>query len=140
MHENDVQFLFTSSCLQEGSVLFMLCSVPLYLQLSVGGLSLIYVICICLVPLYLQLSVGGLSLIYVICVCLVPLYLQLFVGGLMSYLCYLCLFTYSGVQHILCCVCLRIVVFSTYCVVYLFCFSSSCFFGLSILDCPFGIF
>jgi hypothetical protein len=118
----------------------MLCSVPLYLQLSVGGLSLIYVICICLVPLYLQLSVGGLSLIYVICVCLVPLYLQLFVGGLMSYLCYLCLFTYSGVQHILCCVCLRIVVFSTYCVVYLFCFSSSCFFGLSILDCPFGIF
>jgi hypothetical protein len=24
---------------------------------------------------------------------------QLFVGGLMSYLCYLCLFAYSGVQH-----------------------------------------
>ena len=32
------------------------------------------------------------------------LYLQLFVGGFMSYLRYLCLFTYSGVQHILCCV------------------------------------
>jgi len=32
------------------------------------------------------------------------LYLQLFVGGCMSYLCYLCLFEYSGVQHILCCV------------------------------------
>ena len=31
-----------------------------------------------------------------------PLYLQLFVRGLMSYLCYLCLFAYSGVQHILC--------------------------------------
>jgi predicted membrane protein len=30
-------------------------------------------------------------------------YLQLFVGGIMSYLRYLCLFTYSGVQ-ILCCV------------------------------------
>jgi len=32
------------------------------------------------------------------------MYLQLFVRGLMSYLCYLCLFAYSGVQHILCCV------------------------------------
>ena len=28
---------------------------------------------------------------------------KLFVGGLMSYLCYLCLFAYSVVQHILCC-------------------------------------
>jgi hypothetical protein len=28
----------------------------------------------------------------------------LFVGGLMSYLRYLCLFGYSGVEHILCCV------------------------------------
>jgi hypothetical protein len=36
--------------------------------------------------------------------CSVCLYPQLFVGGLMSYLRYLCLFTYSGVQHILCCV------------------------------------
>jgi hypothetical protein len=34
----------------------------------------------------------------------VRLYLQLFVGGRMSYLLYLCLFAYSGVQHILCCV------------------------------------
>jgi hypothetical protein len=31
-------------------------------------------------------------------------YLQLFVGWLMSYLCYLCLFPYSCVQYILCCV------------------------------------
>jgi hypothetical protein len=29
--------------------------------------------------------------------------LQLFVGGLMSYLPYLCLFAYSGIQHIWCC-------------------------------------
>ena len=36
--------------------------------------------------------------------CSVPLYLQLFVLGLVSYLCYLCLFVHSGVQHILCCV------------------------------------
>jgi len=36
--------------------------------------------------------------------CLVRLYLKLFAGVLMSYLCYLCLFAHSGVQHILCCV------------------------------------
>ena len=42
---------------------------------------------------------AGSYLIYVIC-----LYLQLFVGGVVSYLRYLCLFTYSGVQHTLCCV------------------------------------
>jgi hypothetical protein len=36
--------------------------------------------------------------------CSVRLYLHLFVGGLMSYLRYLCLFAYSGVQHILCCI------------------------------------
>jgi len=41
--------------------------------------------------------------------CLVRLYFRLFVGGLMSYLHYLCLFAYSGVQHILCCVFFRIV-------------------------------
>ena len=34
--------------------------------------------------------------------CSVRLYLQLSVGGFMSYLRYLCLFAYSGVQHILC--------------------------------------
>jgi len=59
------------------------------------------------------------------------------------------LFTSSDVQHILCCVfvyviciCLRLVVCSTYCVVVLFCFSSSCVFyvasfsGLYILIAP----
>ena len=33
----------------------------------------------------------------------IRLYLQLFVGGLMSNLRYLCLFAYSGIQHIKCC-------------------------------------
>ena len=33
----------------------------------------------------------------------------LFVGGLMFYLCCLCLFAHSGIQHILCCVFLRLV-------------------------------
>ena len=36
--------------------------------------------------------------------CSVHLHLQLFVGKLMSYLRYLCLFSYSGVQRILRCV------------------------------------
>jgi hypothetical protein len=31
-------------------------------------------------------------------------YLQLLVGGFISYLRYLCMFGYSGVQHILCCI------------------------------------
>jgi len=34
--------------------------------------------------------------------CSIRLYLRLFVGGLLSNLRYLCLFTYSGIQHILC--------------------------------------
>jgi hypothetical protein len=38
-----------------------------------------------------------------VCLHLVSCYLQLFVGGIMCVLRYLCLFTYSGVQHILCC-------------------------------------
>jgi hypothetical protein len=42
--------------------------------------------------------------------------LQLFVGCLVSYLRYFCLFTYSGVQHILCCV-----------LFFFFFFFSSCF-------------
>jgi len=58
-------------------------------------------------------------------------YLQLFVkgwvgGGLMSYLPYLCLFTYSGLQLLL--------YFSSSCVPYVVSFS-----GLSIVDCLFGI-
>jgi len=52
------------------------------------------------------------------------------VGGLMSYLRYLCLFAYSGVQHILCCVFGFIS-----CVPYICCHFS----GLSIFYCPFGI-
>ena len=60
--------------------------------------------------------------------CSFLLCLQLFVGGLMSYLCYFCLFAYSGVQHIVCCVFV------------LFCFSSSCVPMLPVnLNCPFLI-
>jgi hypothetical protein len=56
---------------------------------------------------------------------------QLFLKGFMSYLRYL--------------FCLRIVMYNTYCVVFLFCLSSSCvpyvasFSGLSIFYYPFGI-
>jgi len=41
--------------------------------------------------------------------CSVRLYLQLFVEGSMSYSRHLCLFAHSGVQHILCCVFVRLV-------------------------------
>ena len=61
----------------------------------------------------------------------VRLYLQLFVAGLISYLRYLCLFAYSGINNILCCVyfvCLRLV------------YPISSLSGLSNFDrCPFGI-
>jgi len=50
----------------------------------------------------------------------------------MFYLRYLCLFVYSGVQHILCFVFLMF--FSSSCVLYVASFSE-----LSILHCPFGI-
>ena len=55
------------------------------------------------VPRILKQSIASLRLTN-IKRCSVRLYLQLFVGGFMSYLRYLCLFTYSVVQHILCCV------------------------------------
>ena len=57
----------------------------------------------------------------------VRLCLQSFVGGLMSYLHYLCLFAYSGVQHILCCAF----------VLFVFVLPNvASFSGLSIFDCP----
>ena len=59
------------------------------------------------------------------------IYLQLFVGGLMSYLRYLCLFAYSGVQHILCCV---FVLF-----VFVLCILCCQFLWIVHFDCPFGI-
>ena len=69
-----------------------------------------------------------------------------FVWGLMSYLRYLCLFgssLYDGSCLIyVICVCLRVVMSNTYCVVFLFCLSSSCVFsfsGLSIFYFPFVI-
>ena len=118
-----VLFVFTSSCLQEGScliyvifcsslppvvcrrarVLFTLCSVCLYLQLFVGGLTsyvrdvlfvftssclqeglcLIYVMfCSSLTPVFCRRA----HVLYTLCS--VRLYLQLFVGGLMSYIHY----------------------------------------------------
>ena len=128
-------FVFTSSCLQEGScliyvmfglslppvvcrrarVLYTLCSDRLYLQLFVGkrmsylsyGLFVFSSSCLqegsCLI--YVMF---GLSLTPVVCrkahdlftLCSVHLYLQLLVGGLMSYLRYLLfVFTSSCLQE-----------------------------------------
>ena len=62
----------------------------------------------------------------------VCLNLQLFVAGLMSYLRYLCLLAYSGVQHILCCV------FCFVCLPLVFCVPNVAnFSGLSILELVF---
>ena len=111
-----VRFVFTSSCLQEGS-------------------SVIYVICVCSVRLYLQLFVGGFK--SYLC------YLCLFGSSLPPVVCrrvqvLFTLFVFirfvftsfrlqegSSLIYIIC-DCLRIVVFNKYCVVFLICLSSSC--------------
>ena len=54
---------------------------------------------------------------------------KLFVGGFMSYLRYLCLFAYCGVQHILCCI--FVLFYFVLCLVYPMLPVS--------LDCPFLI-
>jgi hypothetical protein len=54
-------------------------------------------------------------------------YLCLFVEGLVSYLRHLCLFVEGLVSYLrYLCLFVDIVVSNTYCVVFLFCFSSSC--------------
>ena len=135
-----VWFVFTSSCLQQGSCLtyvICVCLVRLYLQLFVVGL-MSYLRYLCLqgsrahVLLTLFVFVRffftssclqqGSCLTYVICVCLVRLYLQLFVVGLMSYLRYLCLFG-SSLPPV---VCSRAHVLLTLFVFVRFFFTSSC--------------
>ena len=143
-----VWFVFTSSCLKQGSCLtyvICVCLVRLYLQLFVVGL-MSYLRYLCLfgsslppvvcssahVLLTLFVFVWfvftssclkqGSCLTYVICVCLVRLYLQLFVVGLMSYLRYLCLFG-SSLPPV---VCSRAHVLLTLFVFVWFFFTSSC--------------
>jgi hypothetical protein len=105
---------------------YLECSVRLSFQLSVGGFMSYLG---CSVRLSFQLFVGGLMSYLG---CSVRLSFQLFVGGLMFCLCYLC------------CLYILVLLSNAYCVVFLFCFSSSgvpyvaSFFGLSIFDCPFG--
>ena len=91
----------------------------------------------------LNLTLTNINIIYV------RLYLQLFVGGRIFYLCYLCLFAYSSVQHLLCfCVVFLRLVYpmlpvSLGCVVFLFYFSSSCVLyvvSFSRLCCVFVLF
>ena len=143
-----VWFVFTSSCLQQGSCLtyvICVCSVLLYLQLFVVwlmfylrylclfGSSLPPVVCSrahVLLTLFVFVWVfftssclqQGSCFTYVICVCLVLLYLQLFVVGLMSYLRYLCLFG-SSLPPVVCC---RAHVLLTLFVFVWFFFTSSC--------------
>ena len=118
-----VHFVFTSSCLQEGScliyvmfcsslppvvcrralVLFTLCSLRLYLQLFVGGLMsyLRYVLFVftssclqegsCLIYVMFTSSLSPVdcrTTLVLFTLCSLRRYLQLFVGGLLSYLRY----------------------------------------------------
>jgi hypothetical protein len=78
-------------------------SVRLYLHLFVYRwvrVVLCFCVCLCIVMSYMFYHMS-LRSEFRIKLCSVNLYLQLFVGGLRSYLRYLCLLAYSGVQHIL---------------------------------------
>ena len=77
----------------------ILCCVFCFFMISSCILYVFPIMCI-----YVLSSCCDVSYDFRIKLCSVRLYLQLFVEGLMSYLCYLCLFAYSGVQHISCCV------------------------------------
>ena len=85
--------------------LFVFVRFVFYLQLFVGGSCLIYVICVCSVRLLPPVVCRRAHVLFTLFVFFrFVFYLHLFVRGLMSYLRYLCLVTYSGVGHILCCV------------------------------------
>ena len=75
-------------------------------QIFVGCVLLICLVVLCcpIMILYVLSFVLWCRLRFPNKSCSVRFYLQLFIGGFMSYLRYLCLFVYSGVQHILCCV------------------------------------
>ena len=66
----------------------MLCLIRLYLQLFVGGVIYVISVCLCIVVFNTYCVMFGSSLPPVVC--------------RRCYLRYLCLFMYSGVQHILC--------------------------------------
>ena len=95
-----VWFVFTSSCLLEGfkSYLCYVCLFGLSLPSVVcwRASSLIYVICVCLVRLYLQLFVGGLQVLFMLCVFVWFVFTSsCLLEGFKSYLCYVCLFGLS---------------------------------------------
>ena len=103
-------------CLSSPCVLCCLHLGSCYLQLFVGGLvcdlcflslftygGVQHILCCGFVLFVFTLCLVLSSPCVLCCLHLVSCYLQLFVGGLMCDLCYLSLFTYGGVQHILCC-------------------------------------
>jgi len=74
-----------------------------------GGSALLIILVFCVVLLRYGFGVMMSVTISAYKLCSGRLYLKLFLGGLMSYLRYLCLLAFIGVQHILCCVVLRLV-------------------------------
>ena len=121
-----VWFVFTSSCLQEGSCLIYVisvCLLRLYLQLFCRRVHVLFTLLVCVWFVFTSSCLQeGSCLIYVISVCLVRLYLQLFVGGFMSYLRYQCVFGSSFPPV----VCRRVHVLFTLLVCVWFVFTSSC--------------
>ena len=131
-----VLFVFTSSCLQEGSCLIyvMFCSSlpPVACRRSLT--PVVYrrghvLFTLCSVRLYLQLFVEG--SVHVLLLCSVRLYLQLFVRGLMSYIRYgLFVFTSSCLQGLMSYIRYVLFVFTFSCLFMLryvlFVFTTSC--------------
>ena len=78
-------------------------------EFLMGSVLLIFLVCCAVLLCVFMLWVSCVDVRYNFCIKTMfgsyfRIYLQLLVGGFMSYLRYLCLFPYSDVQHILCCV------------------------------------
>jgi hypothetical protein len=78
-------------------------------EFLMGSVLLIFLVCCAVLLCVFMLWVSCVDVRYNFCIKTMfgsyfRIYLQLLVRGFMSYLRYLCLFAYSGVQYILCCV------------------------------------
>ena len=119
---------FTSSCLQEASCIIYVICVRLCIVVSSTYCVVFFVLVVIPAPsppvvcrrllvlftLFVFVCVQWCPTHIVLCflfqLSFLHLHLQLFVGGFLSYLRYLCSFVHSGVQHILCCVFVLVVI------------------------------
>ena len=82
-------------------------------EFLMGSVLLIFLVCCAVLLCVFMLWVSCVDVRYNFCIKTMfgsyfRIYLQLLVGGFMSYLRYLCLFAYSGVQYILCTLCCQV--------------------------------